>query len=73
MLYIDSQQLHKLKIKNKYPLHKIDDLFDQVRGAIVFSKIDLKYSYHQLKIKDEYFLKTTLNLIWTLQIYSASL
>jgi hypothetical protein len=37
-------------IKNKYPLHRIDDLLDQLRGACVFSKIDLRSGYHQLKV-----------------------
>ena len=40
-------------MKNKYPLPRIDDLFDQMRGAKVFSKIDLKFAYHQVRIKDE--------------------
>lgn len=44
---MDYRQLNKLTIKNKYPLQRIDDLFDQVRGAKVFSKIDLRSGYHQ--------------------------
>ena len=43
---IDYRQLNKLTIKNRYPLPRIDDLFDQVRGASVFSKIDLRTGYH---------------------------
>ena len=43
---IDYCQLNKLTIKNRYPLPRIDDLFDQVRGALVFSKIDLRTGYH---------------------------
>ncbi len=41
----------KVTIKNKYPLPRIDDLFDQLKGAKVFSKIDLRSRYHQLKIR----------------------
>ena len=52
-LYIDYRQLNKITVKNKYPLPIIDDLFDQMRGAKVFSKIDLRFGYHQVRIKDE--------------------
>ena len=55
---IDYRQLNKLTIKNRYPLPRIDDLFDQVRGASVFSKIDLRTGYHQLRIKEEDISKT---------------
>ena len=45
-LCIDYRQLNKVTVKNKYPLPRINDLFDQIRGATVFSKIDLRSSYH---------------------------
>ena len=50
-LCIDYKELNKITIKNRYPLPSIDDLFDQLQGAIVFSKIDLRSGCHQLKIK----------------------
>ena len=47
---IDYRQLNKVTVKNKYPLPRIDDFFDQLQGACTFSKIDLRSCYHQLKI-----------------------
>ncbi|KAH9722450.1 Endonuclease [Citrus sinensis] len=58
-LCIDYRQLNMVTVKNKYPLPQIDDLFDQLRGASVFSKIDLRSGYHQLKIRSEDVSKTT--------------
>ena len=49
---VDYRELNKVTVKNKYPLPRIDDLFDQLKGASVFSKIDLRSGYHQLKIKE---------------------
>jgi hypothetical protein len=49
-LYMDYHALNEVTIKNKYPLSRIDDLFDQLDGACVFSKIDLRSGYHQLKV-----------------------
>jgi hypothetical protein len=48
---VDYRSLNDVIIKNKYPLPHIEDLFDQMRGASVFSKIDLKSGYHQMKIR----------------------
>ncbi|KAL0444109.1 UNVERIFIED_CONTAM: RNA-directed DNA polymerase [Sesamum latifolium] len=50
-LCIDYRELNKLTVKNKYPLPRIDDFFDQLKGAQVFLKIELRSGYHQLKIK----------------------
>jgi hypothetical protein len=58
-LCIDFKRLNKVTIKNKYPLARIDDLFDQLKDARIFSKIDLKSSYHQVRIKEEDINKTT--------------
>ncbi|GJY99733.1 putative reverse transcriptase domain-containing protein [Tanacetum coccineum] len=50
---IDYRELNKLTVKNRYPLPRIDDLFDQLQGSSVYSKIDLRSGYHQLRIKEE--------------------
>ena len=58
-LCIDYWQLNKMTIKNKYMLSRIDNLFDQLQGEKVFSKIDLRSEYHQLKIRELDVSKTT--------------
>jgi hypothetical protein len=55
----DYQALNEVTIKNKYPLPKIEDLFDQLRGANVFLEIDLRSGYHQLRIQPSDIPKTT--------------
>nr|GEX63572.1 hypothetical protein [Tanacetum cinerariifolium] len=50
---IDYQELNKLTVKNRYPLPRIDDLFDQLQGSSMYSKINLRSSYHQLRIREE--------------------
>ena len=56
---IDYQQINKVTVKNKYPLPRIKDLFDQLKRAGVFSKIDLRLGYYQLRVKDVDFPKTS--------------
>ncbi|GKB90476.1 putative reverse transcriptase domain-containing protein [Tanacetum coccineum] len=56
---IDYQELNKLTVKNRYPLPRIDDLFDQLQDSSVYSKINLRSGYHQLRVKDEDIPKTT--------------
>jgi hypothetical protein len=67
---VDYQSLNEVTIKNKYPLPRIDDLFDQLRGACVFSKIDLCSGYHQLKIRDRDIPKTTFTTLYGLYEYT---
>ena len=55
---IDYRELNKLTIKNRYPLPRIDDLFDQLQGSSYYSKIDLRSGYHQLRIQEESIPKT---------------
>ncbi|GJW97693.1 putative reverse transcriptase domain-containing protein [Tanacetum coccineum] len=55
---IDYRDLKKLTIKNRYPLSRIDDMFDQLQGSQYFSKIDLRFGYHQLRVHEDDILKT---------------
>nr|GEX21678.1 putative reverse transcriptase domain-containing protein [Tanacetum cinerariifolium] len=59
---IDYRELNKLTVKNRYPLPRIDDLFDQLQGSRVYSKIDLRSRYHQLRIREE---DTLITAFWT--------
>ena len=66
-LCIDFRQLDKVTIENRYPLPRINNLFDQLRGACVFSKIDLRYGYHRLKIRSDDVYKTVFqDSLWSL-------
>ncbi|GJS27981.1 putative reverse transcriptase domain-containing protein [Tanacetum coccineum] len=55
---IDYRELNKLTVKNRYPLPRIDDLFDQLQGSSVYSKIDLRSGYHQLRVREQDIPKT---------------
>ena len=57
-LCIGYRRLNRVTIKNRYPLPRIDDLFDQLRGARVYSKIDLRTGYRQLRVRDTDIPKT---------------
>ncbi|GJX01106.1 putative reverse transcriptase domain-containing protein [Tanacetum coccineum] len=59
---IDYYELNKLTVKNRYPLSRIDDLFDQLQGLSMYSKIDLRLGYHKIRIKEETFQSLHLEL-----------
>jgi hypothetical protein len=61
-LCIDYRQLNKATIKNQYLFPRIDDLFDQIKGVMVFSKINLRSGYHQLRIKEDDIPKTSFKM-----------
>jgi hypothetical protein len=67
---VDYRSLNDVAIKNKYPLPCIEDLFDQMRGAKVFSKIDLRSGYHQIKIRPSDIPKTTFTTRYGLYEYT---
>nr|GEW24434.1 hypothetical protein [Tanacetum cinerariifolium] len=69
---IDYLELNKLTVKNRYPLSRIDDLFDQLQGSSVYSKIDLRSGYHQLRRKQEHeeHLKLILELLKKEHLYA---
>jgi hypothetical protein len=67
---VDYRSLNGVTIKNKYPLPRIEDLFDQMKGASVFSKIDLRTGYHQLKIRESDSPKTAFRTRYGLYEYT---
>nr|GEW37272.1 hypothetical protein [Tanacetum cinerariifolium] len=72
LMCVDYQELNKLTVKNRYPLPRINDLFDQLKGSSVYSKIDLRSGYHQLRSKQEHeeYLKLILELLKKEQLYA---
>ena len=69
-MVVDYRSLNDVTIKNKYPLPMINDLFDQLVGAKVFSKIDLRSGYHQLKIREQDIPKTAFTTRYGLYEYT---
>ncbi|GKD40370.1 putative reverse transcriptase domain-containing protein, partial [Tanacetum coccineum] len=63
-MYIDYRELNKLTVKNRYPLPRINDLFDQLQGLSVYSKFDLRSGYHQLRVRDENIPKTAFRTLY---------
>ncbi|GJZ05178.1 putative reverse transcriptase domain-containing protein [Tanacetum coccineum] len=59
---IEYRELNKLTVKNRYPLPRIDDLFDQLQGSNIYSKIDLRSGYHQLRVREQDIPKTTFQI-----------
>jgi hypothetical protein len=69
---VDYHSLSEVVIKNKYPLPRIGDLFDQMKGASIFSKIDLRSGYHQLKIRESDITKIAFHTTYGLYGYTVT-
>jgi hypothetical protein len=69
-LCVDYRELNEVTIKNKYPLPKIEDLYDKLNGAKVFSKIHLRTGYHQLKVRESDIPKTAFTTRYSLFEYT---
>jgi hypothetical protein len=67
---VDYWSLKEVTVKNKYPLPRIKDLFDQMKGASIFSKVDLRSGYHQLKIRESDIPKTAFRTRYGLYEYT---
>jgi hypothetical protein len=67
---VEYRSLNEVTIKNKYPLPRIEDLFDQMKGAGVFSKIDFRFGYHQLRIRESDMPKTAFHTRYGLYEYT---
>jgi hypothetical protein len=67
---VDYRSLNEVTIENKYPLPRIEDLFDQMKGASIFSKINLRSGYHQLKIRELDIPKTAFRTWYRLYEYT---
>ena len=70
---VDYRTLKDVTVKNKYPLPHIEDLFDQMRGARVFSKVDLRSGYHQMKIRPSDIPKTNFSTRYGLYEFTVML
>jgi hypothetical protein len=67
---VDYHSLNEVTIKNKYPLTRIEDLFDQMKGATIFSKINLRSGYHHLRIRESDITKTVFHTQYELYEYT---